>query len=305
MAKWLELSVGTTPEYVEPLSELFRRYGEGGVVVQLEGDWDPDNDPADPGPPTSVTVTTYIPLDSTTGTRREMIDVGVRLISHLQPLAKLQERVLEETEWEEAWKAHFTLLRVGERLVIKPTWQEYSPGAQDVIVELDPGMAFGTGHHPTTHMCLEEIDRRAGPGLRVLDVGTGSGILSIAAAKLGAEEIVALDLDETALVAARDNIHANGVAAKVRVFQGTLPHVEAPHGGFDLVVANITARAIATLAAHIADVLSDDGVLAASGIITERQAEAEEALAAVLEITERRYDGDWVLLLARHSSRPN
>ncbi len=298
MAKWLELSIRTTPEYVEPLSELFRRYGEGSVVVEEEGDWDPDNDPSDPGPPTSVVVKTYMPVDATTANRRGMIDVGVRLVSLLQPMDGLQERFLEEGEWEAAWKAHFTLLRVGKRLIIKPTWQEYAPAAGEVLVELDPGMAFGTGHHPTTRMCLEELERRLRPGMHVLDLGTGSGILAIAAAKLGAASVFALDVDSAAIKAAGDNIRHNRVARKVRLFAGTLPNPKVLPGSMDLVVANITARAIAEVAQPIAEALAPGGVLIASGIIMERQGEAETALQGVMSICERRTDGDWVTLVA-------
>ena len=297
--KWLELSIRTTPEYVEPLSELFRRYGHGGVVVQEEGDWDPDDESREAGPPTSVVVTTYLPLNSTARTRRGMIDVGVRLIALIQPMDGLQERVLDEGEWEAAWKSHFTLLRIGQCLVIKPTWQEYLPEAGEVVVELDPGMAFGTGHHPTTRMCLEELEHRMVPGMRVLDLGTGSGILSIAAAKLGVARVVALDVDAVALRTARGNVRFNGVARKVRTLQGTLPHPGAVPGSFDLVLANITARAIAEVARPLAEVLAPGGVVVASGIIRERQIEAEQALQDVLAGLDRRYDGDWVTLVAR------
>jgi len=298
MAKWLELSIRTTPEYVEPLSELFRRYGEGSVVVEEEGDWDPDNDTDDPGPPTSVVVKTYMPVDATTANRRGMIDVGVRLVSLLQPMDGLQGRFLEEEEWENAWKAHFTLLRVGKRLIIKPTWQEYAPAVAEVLVELDPGMAFGTGHHPTTRMCLEELERRVRPGMQILDLGTGSGILAIAAVKLGVASVFALDVDSVAVKAAGHNIRHNRVARKVRLFAGTLPNPKVLPGSIDLVVANITARAIAEVARSIAEALVPGGVLIASGIIMERQAEVEAALQGVMLVRERRTDGDWVTLVA-------
>lgn len=298
--KWLELSIRTTPEYVEPISELFRRYGESGAVVEERGDWDPDEVSGKPAPPTSVTVSTYIPLDATARNRREMIDVGVRLISLLQPMGELKERELEEDEWETAWKSHFTLLRVGKRLVIKPTWQEYAPARGEAVVELDPGMAFGTGHHPTTRMCLEELERRILPGMRALDLGTGSAILSIAAAKLGAAEVVALDIASDVLPVARANVRSNGVAQKVRVVGGTLPHPRVKKGSYDLVVANITAQAIEDLAHPMAEVLIPAGVVVASGILVEHQANVEEALSKEpLEIVERRYDDDWLLLVAR------
>ncbi len=296
--KWLELSIRTTPEYVEPLSELFRRYGEGGVVVEEEGDWDPDNEPGAPEPPTSVVVRTYLPLDATATHRRGMIDVGVRLVSLLRPMDGLQERVLDEAEWEAAWKSHFTLLRVGNCLVIKPTWLDYSPEAGEKVVELDPGMAFGTGHHPTTRMCLEELERHVVPGSRVLDLGTGSGILAIAAAKLGAASVFALDVDPAAIKAASANIRHNRVSRKVRLSLGTLPNPNVTPASFDVVVANITARGITEVAGPLAEALAPKGVAIASGIIRERQAEAETALQQVISVRERRYDGDWVTLVA-------
>ncbi|MBI4339780.1 MAG: 50S ribosomal protein L11 methyltransferase [Chloroflexi bacterium] len=299
---WLELSIQAPAEYVEPLSEIFRRYSDGNVAVQTEGDWDPDNDPGQADPPSRITITAYLRLDDTLRSRKAMIDVGVRLVSHLQPLGALQERVLAEKEWETAWKAHFTVLRVGRRIVLKPTWHDYAPKPGDAVVELDPGMAFGTGHHPTTRMCLEELDRRVQPGSRALDVGTGSGILAITAARLGAAHVVGLDIDGTAVQAARENVTRNGVAGKVRVYPGSLPHPEAPAAAFDIVVANITAGAIAALAGELAQTMAQDGTLIASGIIAQRQAEAEDAIQRYLTITSRRQDGDWLLLTATHQA---
>ena len=161
-------------------------------------------------------------------------------------------------------------------------------------------MAFGTGLHPTTRMCLEELERRILPGMRVLDLGTGSAILAIAAAKLGAAEVVALDIASDVLPVARANVVSNGVAQRVRVLGGTLPHQRVKLASFDLVVANITAQTIADLAHSIAEVLIPSGVLVASGILVEQQAKVEEALSnEPLEIVERRKDDDWALLVAR------
>ncbi|MBI4312246.1 MAG: 50S ribosomal protein L11 methyltransferase [Chloroflexi bacterium] len=296
---WLELSVHASPEYVEPLSELFRRYTDGAAAVQLEGDWDPDNDPSDPGPPTRVTVTAYLKMDATFHNRRAMIDVGLRLISHLQPLGQVQERVVKQTEWESAWKAHFTTLRVGKRIVLRPIWLEYEPRPGDVVVDLDPGMAFGTGHHPTTRMCLEELERRLVPGMRVLDVGTGSGILAIAAAKLGAAEVVGVDIEEAAIKASRENAQRNGVGDRFAMHLGSLPHPEAQSGSFDLALANITARTIAMLAGEMCAAMKPGARIIATGIITEREDEAKQALEQALALEERRQDGDWVLYVAR------
>ncbi len=160
-------------------------------------------------------------------------------------------------------------------------------------------MAFGTGHHPTTRMCLEQLEEHITPGMRVLDLGTGSGILSIAAAKLGAEEVAALDVDPVALKAARTNFQRNGVDAKVRTAQGSLPHPQVSAAGFDLAVANITAKAIISNAHHLAEALVVDGVLVVSGILREHQDRVEEALVQGFNIAERLYDGDWVTLVTR------
>ncbi len=294
--KWLQLSVRTTPEFVEPVSELLRRYGERDVIVQEEGDWDPDNTEMDP--PTSVVVMTCLPMDSTASLKREMIDAGVRLISILQPGASLEDKIVDEGEWETAWKSRFTVKHIGKRLVLKPTWQTYRPAAGEVVIELDPGMAFGTGHHPTTRVCLEQLERLLVPGMSVLDMGTGSGILAIAAAKLGAGCVVGLDTDEAAVQAARANVEQNRVLG-VRLVHGTLPHSEVRDGEYDLALANVTARVVASSAGSLARALRGNGLLIASGILEERRDEVEAALGESFVVEQTLTDGDWVTVVAR------
>ena len=196
-SEWIELSIETPPEYVEPLSEIFYRYGEGGVAVEQPGGFNPDEG-EEPPVPDRVTVKTYIPKDPTTDRRRAQIDVGVRLVAHLAPVSELRERPVSEDDWRDNWKEFFHVLRVGRRVVICPTWRKHDPEPDDVIVHLDPGMAFGTGHHPTTRMCIEIIERIMPQGARVLDLGCGSAILSIAARKLGAERVVGFEIDPIA-----------------------------------------------------------------------------------------------------------
>ena len=220
---------------------VFRRYGEGGVAVEQPGGFNPDEGET-PIVPDRVTVKAYLPLDHTTDHRRAQIDVGVRLVGHLAPLSELRERVVTEDEWQNSWKDFFDVLRVGTRIVVCPTWREHSRVQDDVVVRLDPGMAFGTGHHPTTRMCLEVIERVVTSGDDVLDVGCGSGILSIAAAKLGAERVVGLEIDADATRVAQSNANINGVDNTVEIVRGTLPNPKAPGGSFELVAANISAR---------------------------------------------------------------
>ena len=295
---WVELSVDAPPEFVEPLSEIFRRYGEGGVAVEQPGGFNPDEGET-PVVPDRVTVKSYLPLDHTTDHRRAQIDVGVRLVGHLAQLSDLRERVVSEDEWQNSWKDFFEVLRVGSRIVVCPTWREHTPDDGDIIVHLDPGMAFGTGHHPTTRMCLEAIERVVTSGDAVLDVGCGSGILSIAAAKLGAGRVVGLEIDANAVGVGRANVDLNGVHHTVEVVQGTLPSPKAPSGSFDLVTANISARVIEDLAEHLIHSLAPGGTLLASGIIDKHIPTVVGALESCgATVSEQLVDGDWVALIA-------
>ena len=296
--KWVELSVETPPEFVEPLSEVFYRYGHGGVAVEISGGHNPDEGET---PPKAdwVTVKTYIPLDSTTEDRRSRIDLGVRLVSHLCPISSLRERHLEEEDWEHAWKQHFHVLHVGKGIVVVPTWREYRPKEHEIVIELDPGMAFGTGHHPTTRMCLELLEELVRPGVDVLDFGCGSGILSITAAKLGVGSVLGLEIDSVAVVAAEANVRRNGVADCVRVVRGTLPHPEVPADSYDVALANISSRVISDLAGDLVAAVRAGGTLIVSGILLEGEAQVTQHLKAEgAEILRSRADGDWVSLVA-------
>ena len=294
---WLELSIETPPEFVEPLSEIFRRYGEGGVAVEHPGGFNPDEGES-ASASAWLTVKTYIPIDATTDHRRAQIDVGVRLVAHLAPLSELNERRVREEEWQSSWKDYFHVLRVGRRIVICPTWREHPPQQGEVIVHLDPGMAFGTGHHPTTRMCLEAIERTLRPGDRVLDLGCGSGILSIAAVKLGAGLAVGFEIDPIAVSAGRENIELNDAREMVELVHGTLPSPSAPLGSFDFVVANISARVVIDLATHLYACVAPGGTLLVSGIIEKHSGDVVRALEVTGATLEERFvDGDWIALL--------
>ena len=206
-------------------------------------------------------------------------------------------RVVDEEDWAESWKEHFHVERFGERIVVVPSWRRYEPRPRDVVITLDPGMAFGTGQHETTRMCLEALERAVRPGTRVLDVGCGSGILSIAAAKLGAREVLAVDVDANCVRITDENARANGVEGIVRVREGSAGDAwpfATPSEGFDVVVANIIARVIIELAPALVSALAPAGQLIASGIIGEREAETVTALgAAGARIDVVRAMGEW------------
>lgn len=224
---WLELSVSVDQEAAESVAELLARYGyNGGVVANTPFK------PGDEGPEFEydtlrpVTLRTYLPLDDKTEDVRNKIEQALWHLGQMRPIGDLQVKQIDEDDWANAWKQYYTVQRIGERSVIVPSWLEYEAQPDDIVLSLDPGMAFGTGQHPTTQLCMRLIERFAKPGQRGLDLGTGSGILAIAAAKLGSGPILALDNDPIAVEAAAVNVKHNGVAgsegAAVEVALGSL-----------------------------------------------------------------------------------
>ena len=282
---WQEVSISVPFEYVEPISYLFDRYGYG---LSMEDDG-----------PEHIKLRTYLPSDARQ--RFSHIEVGVKLASILEPLGELTVTPLDnDADWQNAWKEHFTLLRIGRRLVVKPSWIEYEAAEGDVLVELDPGLAFGTGYHPTTYSCLEIMEESVAPGMEILDLGCGSGILTIAAVKLGAGRVVALDIDPQAVKASRQNFRRTKIKGQVQLDQGSLPNRLAPAGAFDMVLANISARGIRERAPDILPTLKPEGMLVASGIIEEQYPETEQALLAAgyrdIKVWPRE---DWVTLTCK------
>jgi ribosomal protein L11 methyltransferase len=325
---WLELSVDVDPEAVESISELLAREGyNGGVVV------DQPIIPGADGPEYSfdaskpVTLRTYIPVDERVEAVRARVEHALWHFGQIRPVGPLRVRSLEEEDWANAWKQHYTVHHIGERTVIVPSWLEYEAQPGDIVLRLDPGMAFGTGLHPTTQLCLAFIEHYVKSGASVLDLGCGSGILAVAAARLGAT-VLALDTDPIAVEATRENVTRNDVAGRVTVAEGSLgagatmghwlswdtetrrqgdketdtsPFPPVPLSsllGVDLIVANIIARVLAALAQDMADALKPGGTLIASGIIADREQEVVDAFAAArLAPRERRQEGDWVALV--------
>lgn len=211
---------------------------------------------------------------------------------------KLELIGVNEEDWADSWKQYYKPLRIGSRVVVVPQWEHYEAAQDDIIVRMDPGMAFGTGTHETTRLVMELLEKYTAPGATVLDVGCGSGILAICAAKLGAGQCRAYDIDPTAVKVARDNICVNGVSELVSCDQSDLlASVERIDGGYDIVCANIVADIIIRMAPQVADFMKPGGVLLASGIITPRAEDVISALeAGGLHVIERREDNDWCAL---------
>lgn len=300
---WCEISAAVPVELAELAAEAMRTVAPDGVAIE---------DPLIPlGPDEGVrlerqrpsVVKAYLPVDDRLGERLDALDAALAALG-LRPA--LRTRTVREQDWADAWKEHFHVEHLGRRLVIRPSWRPFTPQPGDVVIDLDPGMAFGTGQHPTTRTCLELLEEHVRPGDVVLDVGTGSGILAVAAVKLGAARCLALDVDPQAVRVARDNAARNGVAERVQVVEGTLTADDALRHAFDLAVANITAAAVAALAPALAAALRPGGTLIGSGIVADRLDAVRAALAAAeLSVTEVRAVGDWRTLVARTGSAPD
>lgn len=301
---WLELTVQAHPDAVESVSELLSRYTTGGVAIEEPIELIDEGQEYRVLAGQPVQVHAYVPTDGKEEEARQRIAEGLWHLSSLGAhfVGELQTRTVNEEDWANAWKEYYYVTHIGTRLVIRPSWREYTAKDTEVVLTLDPGMAFGTGLHPTTRMCLEQVEKRVQPGMRVLDVGTGSGILAIAAAKLGAASVYAIDNSSVAVESAQANAAMNELDERIQVVLGVLDEAEAARvaGQYDLVVANIIAHIIGSIAPQLARVLAPDGLLVVSGIIEARRHDAEDPLlAAGLELVEQTMIEDWLALVYR------
>jgi ribosomal protein L11 methyltransferase len=308
---WVELSVTADIEAVEAVSEILTRYAPGGTSVEPGFGLTDEGLGAVVDTSKPAIVRAYLPGLDPAGVRTAVAEASAAL-GHLQafglrPIGELRTRLVREADWAEAWKSHFPVLRVGRRLVVRPTWRRHRRAPDDVVLSLDPGMAFGTGLHPTTRLCLAALETLADEGrlaapsgspgsARVLDVGCGSGILAIAAGKLGARAIVGVDPDPIAVEATTVNARLNGLARRIAVRQGSVPTGER---AFDLVLANLIASLLVTLAPVLRDEMAPGARLLASGIFRDREGDVREAFAAAgLTLGRRWVEEDWVALEA-------
>lgn len=309
--KWTELSILTTNEAVEAVSNILHEAGASGVVIEDSKELTKERidqfgeiyalNPDD-FPKNGVVVKAYLSATSFLAETVEEIKLAIANLVNFD--INIGENILtlcevDEEDWATAWKQYYHPVKISERFTIVPTWEEYVPVSTDeLIIELDPGMAFGTGTHPTTVMCLQALEKVVSTGDTVIDVGTGSGVLSIGAAMLGAQKVHALDLDEVAVTAARENVALNKVDGVVQVFHGNL--LDTVKEPADVVVANILAEIIVTFTDDAFSIVKPGGVYVTSGIIGAKKDDVKEALEkSGFAIEEVLMMEDWVAIVAR------
>jgi ribosomal protein L11 methyltransferase len=306
---WLEVSLTVNGEAAEAVADLLTRFAPDGVALRpVHVEQLPDSDEVQVSD--EVVVSAYLPDGTDLDQTRAQLEESLWHLGQLLPLPGPVYRPVAESDWSESWKANFQPLRIGRRLMIVPAWlhPELAPG--DVEIRLDPGMAFGTGTHPSTQLCLKIIERHLVPGAAMLDLGTGSGILAIAAAKLGASRVLAVDIAPEAVRVARENSAANEVAGQIEIAQASLAEVLAGQFGAEwlstpLVIANILASIIGPMLEQgLGRLLAPGGLLVAAGILDSQAYRIIAALEAQgLELRAQEQMEDWVALIARRPSQ--
>lgn len=302
---WLEIAVHVPHEGIDMVSNIFDELGAGGVVIEdpalisryIEANiWDHYEFPPEVLNRPMPMVKAYLPEGP------ELEDKLVLLQERLAGLPlgsapKVETARVAEEDWATAWMAYYKPVEIGRKLAVKPSWEEYTPPDGRVVLELDPGMAFGCGNHPTTTMCMEFLEGIIKGGETVADVGTGTGILAITSAKLGAARVFAVDLDEVAVNVARENVRLNKVEDKVEVLRGNL--LDQVNQPVDIIIANIVANVIIVLAPDVLRILKPGGIFITSGIIRNRAEEVKEKLEQTgFKVLERKEDGEWVSYLS-------
>lgn len=306
---WAEVSIRTSHEATELVAEIFHDLGASGVVIEDpellnsyidSGLWDYTDIPRAEQTEV-VTVKAYLPVDCELDGKLRAFEKRVKAMAAAGiasgPCAISWNEVQDE-DWSESWKKYFHAEKVGRLIVIKPSWEEYEASPDDIVVEIDPGAAFGTGQHPTTALCIRELETLVKGGMTVFDVGTGSGVLAIAAAKLGASKVTAMDCDATAVRIAGENVRQNRVEGIVTTGRSDL--LSSFEGKADIIVANIIADIILELFDELEEHLTSEGRLVAGGIISERIADVTEgALAHGFTIEKVEEDSGWAILVIR------
>jgi ribosomal protein L11 methyltransferase len=293
---WIEISLTTDGELAEAIADLLARHAPGGVAIESERQGE-----AAARPETPVIVRAYLPADDRLEAIRAEIEAGLWHLGMIRPLPTPVLREVAEQDWSEAWKEHYKPIRIGRRLLILPAWL-LSPDEHRLPIILDPGMAFGTGTHPSTQLCLAALEDHLHPGDEVVDLGCGSGILAIAAVLLGASRVRAVDIDPLSVTITRENAERNQVADRITAAEGSLQELlEAASLPPALLVANILAPVLDEMARHgLSRAVRPGGIVILAGILAEQAAPLEATcLEHGFERLEQRRSGDWRALVLK------
>lgn len=306
--KWTEVIIKTTEEASDAVSEMLSSIGAGGVAIvdpneirrQIES---PNSlDFADQefmdSLGTEVTVKAYFNEAMKPDELSELINEKVKFISQFLEVGKgyVGYKMVDDEDWSTAWKKHYKPFHISDTVVIKPSWEEYEKQSGEIVIELDPGMAFGTGTHETTRLCSQLLERHVRPGDKVIDVGCGTGILSIIAVKLGAAYAEAVDIDEVAVRVSRENCAINGVSEMITVSKGVLSDLVPQKA--DIMVANIIADVVIGISELVPSYLKQGGILLTSGIIKERKEDVIKAYTALgFQLINVDEMGEWVAIV--------
>lgn len=302
MPQWVEVSLQVDGEAAEAIAQELQKWCHQGVSIEQLDIEEGNYDDGDVPPADSLIVRGYYPNDVDGEEKRFQIERSLGYLNMMLPMPQPQWKIVADEDWADSWKKHYKPVRLGERIVVRPLWIDVELGENDIEIALDPGMAFGTGTHPTTQLCLEALERMAStPANDVLDLGCGSGILSIAAAKLGATNIIAVDIEQKAVEATIENAEQNGVGKKIKAHRGGLDTVITSARHYDLVVVNILAKIILKMCEEkLGETVRPGGRAIFSGIIESQIEEVEIALRKTgLEPLARYQQGDWILVEAK------
>ena len=304
--RWIEIKLVTDGEIAEALAEVLGRFVDNGVVVEAETNF---NSKTQENEPTgNIAVYGYLPDDNTLEDKRKALEEALWYLGMIAPMPPIQYTPIHDENWMSAWKTHYQPIQVGKNLLILPAWRQPDEGETRNVVRINPAMAFGTGAHPSTQLCLRLMEVHLEPGEPVIDLGCGSGILSIAALLMGATHALAVDIDEEALASTRENAELNRIdAVRLEVGQGSVNEILAGHFSLQeapLVLVNILAPVIIRLFGQgLPALVSPDGALLLSGILAEQEPDVlDAAKKAGFSLIERMIDGDWVGLMMQKST---
>lgn len=313
--KWTEVLIKVDPQAVEAVTDILYGLGAQGVAIDEPVDvqklredelyWDYIDEKLLENDTEETKIMAYFSEEETNLPEkiavikekiRNLTEFGLSIGSGTVELSNVNQE-----DWESAWKQYFKPVHVTDRIVVKPEWEEYSPQEGEIVIEIDPGMAFGTGTHETTSMCINQIEKNLKAGDRVIDIGSGSGILSMAAVLLGAEKATGVDLDPVAVRVALENVELNNLQDKIEILHGNLTDVIREKA--DIVVANIMADIILMLLEDVREFIKDDGLFISSGIIQEKRAAVEARLLEKnFSIVEVETKGEWCAITAQKKS---